>query len=136
MFYVTIYVMFTFCTSGWHKMSSTQELKEGKSFINIITSSFVRWDGFSIINDIIFYFKHAKKCLNDKVSPKFDIKKGEKTCPVMSHLLLLPILCKSPLAYCRRLTPHAHRETASKIKSKTGVCTIKNIYIHLMECCW
>jgi hypothetical protein len=34
------------------------------------------------------------------------------------------------------LTPHAHRETASKIKSKTGVCTIKNIYIHLMECCW
>jgi hypothetical protein len=21
-------------------------------------------------------------------------------------------------------------------RSKTGVCTIKNIYIHLMECCW
>jgi hypothetical protein len=50
---------------------------------------------------------------------------------VTCSLLLLPILCKSPLSYCRRLTPHAQRETASK----TGVCTIKNIYIHIMECC-
>ena len=33
-------------------------------------------------------------------------------------LLLLPILCKSPLAYCRRLTPHAYRETASQIQIK------------------
>jgi hypothetical protein len=44
--------------------------------------------------------------------------------PIIAVILLLPILCISPLAYCRRLTPHAHREAAYKIKSKTGVCTM------------
>jgi hypothetical protein len=32
--------------------------------------------------------------------------------------------------------PTGKQHPKSKLKSKTGVCTIKNIYIHLMECCW
>jgi hypothetical protein len=49
--------------------------------------------------------------------------------PIIAVILLLPILCISPLAYCRRLTPHAHREAAYKIKSKTGVEMVTDLRI-------
>jgi hypothetical protein len=37
--------------------------------------------------------------------------------------------------FSRRM-PTGKQHPKSKLKSKTGVCTIKNIYIHLMKCYW